>query len=43
MTFQNDKELKAVAPSGEPGGVDVRVDTGNDIVGVLHDGYTYES
>ena len=43
VTFVSPTELKATTPPNESGAVDVRVDTGNDIVGVLNDGYVYET
>jgi IPT/TIG domain len=42
VTFVSPTELKATTPPNEPGPVDIRVDNGTDIVGVLNRGYTYE-
>ena len=43
VTFVSPTELKATTPPNEPGAVDVRVDNGSEIVGVLNNGYTYET
>jgi hypothetical protein len=43
VTFASATELQVTTPSNDSGAVDVRVDNGNDIVGVLNNGYTYEA